>query len=190
MSTPDVTRLLLDVRAGRSGAEADLLVLVYEELRALAQAARRRERDGHTLATTDLVHEAYLRLTTGTAVAWQDRSHFFAVAAQAMRRVLVDWARARHAQKRGNGVVPLSLDALAEAGAGFPADARAEEVLALDEALEHLGALSERQARVVECRYFAGLTIEETAAALGVSPATVKADWALARAWLHRALSA
>jgi RNA polymerase sigma factor (TIGR02999 family) len=185
-ASSDVTRLLLDLRAGRSDARADLLAFVYGELRALARAARRRERESLTLATTDLVHEAYLRLVGGAEVTYQDRMHFFAVAAQAMRRILVDWARTRRAQKRGGGQAPLSLDLLLEAGAGFPIDARADELLALDEALGRLALRSERQAHVVECRYFAGLSIEETAEALGVSPTTVKQDWMLARAWLYR----
>ena len=185
----DVTVLLHSLSAGDAAAQADLFRAVYDELRRMARAARRREREGHTLATTALVHEAYLRLTDGGAIDWQCRNHFFAVAAQAMRRILVDWARARMAQKRGGGAAHVSLDALAEAGTPPTAEARAEELLALDEALVRLAALSPRQARVVECRYFGGYTIEETADALGVSPTTVKDDWALARAWLHRALS-
>ena len=183
----DITRLLQDVSVGRPEARADLLAAVYAELRTLAHAALRRERDGHTLAATELVHEAYLRLVDHAPVAYQNRSHFYAVAAQAMRRTLVDWARARLAAKRGGGARPAPLDGLEEV---LPAAAAPEEILALDEALTRLEALSERQAHVVECRYFTGLTIEETADALGVSPTTVKADWALARAWLHRELAA
>lgn len=183
----DVTLLLLDARAGADGAAERLLAAVYAELRALAQSRLRRERPDHTLSTTALVHESYLRLVDGTQVAWTDRSHFYAVAATAMRHVLVDWARARARAKRGGGQRAVSLDALGSDGA--PAEVRAEAVLALDEALGRLAERDARKARVVECRYFAGLTVEETAAALDVSPTTVKADWALARAWLHRELT-
>lgn len=186
----DVTRLLLDVSHGDANAHEALLSAVYDDLRAAAARQVRRERDGHTLSATALVHEAYLRLVDGTMVAYADRTHFYAVAAQAMRRVLVDWARARGAAKRGGRQQPVSLDALSEAGIALPAEDRAEALLALDEALARLEALDPRKARVVECRYMAGLTLEETAAALGVSPTTVKTDWALARAWLHRELAA
>lgn len=185
---PDVTRLLQEHAAGRPAAADRLLAAIYDELRQIARARLRGERDGHTLATTGLVHEAYLRLVDVTRVEWRDRAHFYAAAAGVMRRVLVDWARARAAEKRGGGDAPLSLDALAAAGElpdGPAAPAPAEDVLALDEALTALGRLSARQARVVECRYFAGLTVEETAEALGVSAKTVKRDWRLARTWLY-----
>ena len=181
----DVTRLLHDLSGGDAEARDALLGAIYGELRRIAHGALGGERAAHTLTTTELVHEAYLRLVDVTRVSWQDRAHFFAVAARVMRRVLVDWARARRAGKRGGGEVPLSLDDVA----GGVADAgRADELVALDEALDRLAARSERQARVVECRYFAGLTIEETAEALGVSPTTVKQDWVLARTWLFREL--
>lgn len=142
-----------------------------------------RERDGHTLDTTALVHEAYLKLARLDRVRWQTRTHFLAFAAQAMRRVLVDYAVRRNAEKRGGGRerVPLSPVMVA-------VDDRVEDLLALDEALERLRALDERQCRVVECRFFAGMSVEETAEVLGVSAATVKRDWTHARAWLNRAL--
>ena len=179
-----VTRLLIDLSAGDRDAADRLLPLVYAELQRLAHARLQHERDGHTLATVDLVHEAYLRLVDVTRVDWRDRSHFFAVAATVMRRLLVDWARARAADKRGGGQAALPLDALA--ADGVAAAPRPEVLVALDEALGRLALRSERQARVVECRYFAGLSIEETAAVVGVSPTTVKDDWRLARAWLFR----
>ena len=183
-----VTRLLIDLSAGDRAAAERLLPLVYAELQRLAHARLRHERDGHTLATVDLVHEAYLRLVDVTRVDWRDRSHFFAVAASVMRRLLVDWARGRAAGKRGGGQAALSLDALP--GDGVASPPRPESLVALDEALSRLALRSDRQARVVECRYFAGLSIEETATALGVSPTTVKDDWRLARAWLYRDMTA
>lgn len=183
---PDVTVLLQSVRSGDEAAQQDLFRLVHAELRTLARAQLRAERDGHTLGATDLVHEAYLRLTGGQPSAWADRRHFYATAAQAMRHVLVDWARARRAAKRGGSATPLSLDALREGGLDLPDEARAEFVLALDEALERLSRLDTRKARVAECRYIAGLSVEETAEALGVSCSTVKTDWAFARTWLYR----
>jgi RNA polymerase sigma factor (TIGR02999 family) len=198
MSThdPDVTRLLVDLSAGDRAAADLLYPRVYGELLRLARERLRHERDGHTLATVDLVHEAYLRLVDGAAVGWQDRAHFFAVASSVMRRLLVDWARARRAAKRGGDRQPLSLDA-APSGASdgvlldsVAAPVRDDTLIELDEALTRLAARSDRQARVVECRYFGGLTIEETAEALGVSPSTVKDDWRLARAWLYRELQA
>ena len=195
MSTDDrdVTRLLVDLSAGHPEAADRLLPLVYAELLRLARERLRHERDGHTLATVDLVHEAYLRLVDGATVGWQDRAHFFAVASSVMRRLLVDWARARRTAKRGGGQSALSLDAGpggSDVGAVLldhvAAPVRDETLLELDEALTRLAARSERQARVVECRYFGGLTIEETGEALGVSASTVKDDWRLARAWLVR----
>ncbi len=180
----DVTQWLHRLAAGDGAAADRLLPLVYAELRRIASERLRRERDGHTLAPTDLVHEAFLRLADATQVGWADRAHFFAVAAGVMRRLLVDWARARRAEKRGGGAPHVSLDATGAAPAVGAVD-RAEALLALDEALADLARRSERQARVVECRYFAGLTIEETAEALGVSPTTVRVDWRLARAWLR-----
>ena len=160
---------------------------VYNELRRMAANRLRSERDGHTLCTTALVHEAWLELSKFNRIEWQNRSHFLALAAQAMRRILIDYAVARRRQKRGGGQAPVSLDddhdALAVAGA------RGEELIALDEALDRLAALSQRQARIVECRFYGGMSVEETADALGVSPATVKREWATARAWLNRELT-
>ena len=158
--------------------------LVYDELRSLADRSLRHERSGHTLSGTALVHEAYLKLVDQRQVRWQDRAHFFAVAAQLMRRILVDHARRHGAHKRGGGEPRLSLD---EADAPTPA-APLVDWLALDRALDRLAALDERQARTVELRFFGGLTIEETAEVLQVSPATVKNDWSLARGWLYREL--
>ena len=183
----EVTHLLQRLSAGEAEVGERVLPLVYAELRQIAQARLRAERDGHTLTPTDLVHEAFLRLTEGTQVSWQGRAHFYAVAAGIMRRLLVDWARARRAEKRGGGAPHVSLDATGGPPAPGRPD-RAEALLALDEALDALARRSERQARVVECRYFVGLTIEETAEALGVSPTTVRTDWRLARAWLGAVL--
>ena len=161
----------------------EMVPLIYDELRRIAHHRLRAEQTGHTLDTTGLVHEAYLRLVGGEDLAFESRSHLLAVAAQAMRHVLIDSAQSRKAQKRGGGNVPLSLDA-----APLVAETRSEDLLALDEALTRLGAIDARQARVVECRYFGGMSIEETAVALQTSPATVKRDWTLARAWLNREL--
>ena len=199
--SPDVTRLLVEMSAGNEAAADELLPLVYAELLRMAHERLRHEREGHTLATVDLVHEAYLRLVGGAEVGWQDRAHFFAVASSVMRRLLVDWARARRAAKRGGDQAALSLDAAPGGvpdGAGdggallerVAAPVRDETLIELDEALTRLATRSERQARVVECRYFGGLTIEETAEALAVSPSTVKDDWRLARAWLTREMTA
>ena len=184
---PNLTQLLHAVAEGDAAAGDRLYPLVYDELRALAHRHLRNERANHTLATTALVHEAYLRLVDVEATTWQDRAHFFAFASRVMRRVLIDWARARVAAKRGSGAVHAGLASLAT---GLPDPSRPETLLALDEALDRLAERAERAARVVECRYFAGLTIDETAAALGVSDGTVKADWRAARAWLLRQLAA
>lgn len=164
-----------------------LFPLVYNELRRMAANRLRSERDGHTLCTTALVHEAWLELSKLNRIEWQNRSHFLALAAQAMRRILIDYAVARRRQKRGGGQSPVSLDDNHDAVA--VAVARGEELIALDEALERLAALSQRQAHVVECRYYGGMSVEETAEALGISPATVKREWATARAWLNRELT-
>jgi RNA polymerase sigma factor (TIGR02999 family) len=167
-----------------AGVTVDQMIpLIYNELRRIAHHRLRAEQTGHTLETTGLVHEAYLRLVGGDALEFESRAHLLAIAAQAMRHVLIDSAVSRKAKKRGGGKVPLSLD-----DAPIMAETRSEDLLALDEALQRLSAMDERQARVVECRYFGGMSIEETAAALGTSPATVKRDWVLARAWLNREL--
>lgn len=179
-----VTQLLVQMEPGDTEAMHELLPLVYDELRRLAQHLLRDERANHTLNATALVHEAYVKLVDQDRADWQCRAQFFAVAAQAMRRILTSYARARNAQKRGGGAPKLSLDA-----ARVVPDERVEEVLAIDDALDRLAELDERQARVVECRYFGGLTIDETARALGVSPATVKRDWNMARLWLKRAMT-
>jgi RNA polymerase sigma factor (TIGR02999 family) len=182
--TEDVTRLLAAVAGGDRAAWDQLFPLVYERLRAIASRQLRGEREGHTLATTDLVHEAYFALVGMDGVSWANRAHFLGVAARAMRRVLIDYARARAAQKRGGAPERAALDIEA-----MPARVPDERILALDEALRRLEERDPRYGRVVECRYFGGMSIEETAAVLGVSPATVKRDWTVARAWLHRELS-
>ena len=160
-----------------------LLPLVYDELRGLAHRQLAGEQAGHTLDTTALVHEAYVRLVDDTRVTRKGRAYFFGAAARAMRQVLADHARRHTAKKRGGAARPVSLDA-----ANLAVDELADELLDLDRALEELAGRNPRHARVVECRYFGGLSVEETAEALDVSPRTVKYDWALARAWLHDAL--
>lgn len=183
MEPNEVAETLTGVTRGDVHALDRLLPVVYAEMRRLAASHLRTERAGHTLQPTALAHEAYLRLVTQKDLTWQNRAHFFGVAARAMRSILVDHARRRKAQKRGGGQPALSLDESLVA--------RPELPLAFDEldrALLDLARLSERQARVVELRYFGGLTIEETAEVLGISPVTVKRDWAVARAWLYREL--
>lgn len=179
-----VTQLLVAYEPGDADAFQALLEQVYGELRRLAQHLMQHERPGHTLNATALVHEAYFRLIDQTQVNWQNRAHFFAVAAQAMRRILISYARKRQAAKRGGDAQKVSLT-----GLHLPADTDLDHLLALHEALEELARLDARQARVVECRYFGGLSIENTAFVLGVSPATVKRDWQMARLWLRRALA-
>ena len=178
----DLTELLAAAQAGTPGAVDRLIPLVYEELKQLAAGYLRAERPDHSLQTTGLVHEAYLKLVDQRRTTWQNRAHFFGIAAQAMRRILVDHARRRRARKRDAGR-PVTLDD--EVAGGAPDTG---EVLAVDEALERLAALDARQARIVELRYFAGLGIEEVAGALQISPATVKRDWVSAKAWLQREL--
>ncbi len=180
----DVTRLLADMAGGDSDAMDRLLPLVYDQLRDLARREMQKEREGHTLSATAVVHEAYLRLAELDDISWEGRAHFFGTAAVAMRRVLISYARSRNAKKRGSGAVPVSLDDVVVA-----ARERPEQVLALDEALTRLHALNPRHARVVECRFFAGMSIDETAEALGISNATVRRDWTVARAWLNRELA-
>lgn len=179
----DVTALLEEARAGRSEALKQLFPLVYDELRALAHRQRLRQGAAETLNTTALVHDAYEKLVR-TPSGWNDRAHFFRVAARAMRQVLVDYARAQQAAKRGGGHGAVPLD-----GLPLLSEDRTEEVLALDEALSRLAALDARQSEVVTLRYFMGFTIPETAEILDLSPATVKREWAAARAWLHREIS-
>jgi RNA polymerase sigma factor (TIGR02999 family) len=181
----DVTRLLSDWSNGDRRALDELLPLVYEELRHLANAYLRRERDGHTLQSTALVHEAFLRLVNQHNVQWQGRAHFFGIAAQMIRRILVDHARAQRAAKRGAGAVRLELDeALAVA------QQRDLDLIALDDALERLATMDRRQSRIVELRFFAGLSVEDTADVMGISTATVKREWSSARAWLFREVAA
>jgi len=180
---PSISQLLRDLSQGRREALDSLLPLVYEELRRIAHGQLRGERTGHTLNTTALVHETYLKLVKIEQVQWQDRAHFFAVAARLMRRILIDYARASKRDKRGGTAVHVTLDDGVDM-----AVSQAEDLLVLEEALTRLEELNERQCRVVECRSFAGMSVEETAAALGASPATIKRDWALARAWLNREL--
>ena len=181
----EVTQLLREWSGGRQEARDELLGLVYEPLRAIAGRHLNREREGHTLQPTALVHELYLKLVDQRRVAWSDRAHFFAVAAQVMRRILVDHARRRNSEKRGAGVVAVSIDAALDLAA-----AESFDVVALDVALENLEKIFPQQARMVELRFYAGLTIDETAAVLGVSPATISREWTMARAWLRREMSA
>ncbi len=180
-----VTRLLQELDDGQPGAADRLAPLVYEELHVLAVHAMRRERDSHTLQPTALLHEAFFRLVGQQDAAWQNRSHFYGIAASAMRRILVDYARRRRAVKRDGGVRVTLQDHTAVSNSG---SAHVLDVIALDDALRRLEALDPRQARVVELRFFAGLEVEETARALGISPATVKRDWTFARAFLRREL--
>ena len=178
-----VSRLLADWSKEDPAARDALVAIVYKELRRLAHHYMQGERANHTLQTTALVNEAYLRLTDLTRMQWRDRAHFFAMAATLMRRVLVDHARDRARDKRGGGVV---FTALEDEPMAAPSSI---DALALDEALDRLAAIDPQHARIVELRYFAGLTIEETSEALRISPATVKREWTFARAWLHHQLS-
>lgn len=177
----EVTQLLAGWSKGDLKAREAVLPLVYKELRSLAASYLRRERSDHTLQATALVHEAYIRLAGQEQVNWESRHHFFGAAAQLMRRILVDYARGHRAEKRGSGRAKVALTEAIAMSRENPA-----ELLALDESLTRLASLDAQQGRVVELRVFAGLTVEETATTLGVSPATVKRDWALAKAWLSR----
>jgi len=185
MTSPaTITQLLIKWRNGDKAALDELTPLVYTELRRLARYYLRAERHGHTLQPSDLVHEAYMRLVDEKEIDWQNRAHFFGVAAVRMRHILVERARSRQAAKRGGGEYLLSLS---------KADRQAEDydvkLLALNDALQRLEALDPQKSRVVELRYFGGLTIEETAEAMNISPATVKRDWSMARAWLRSEIS-
>jgi RNA polymerase sigma-70 factor, ECF subfamily len=182
-SPKEVSLLLLAWSDGDETALDKLIPLVYEELHRLAHHYISRERPGNTLQTTALAHEAYLRLVDTNSVQWQNRVHFFAVAAKVMRRILVDLARARHNLKGGGGAQHVSLDRVLVASPERRAD-----MLALDEALDRLKALNPRQSQVVELRYFGGLTADEVGKVINVSPRTVRSDWRLARAWLYREL--
>ncbi len=182
----EVTRILLDLSAQGSAAPAAterLFNLVYDELRSIAGAYMRRERAEHTLQATALVHEAFLRLVDQTHIQWQNRAHFMGIAARAMRQILIDHARRKSTEKRGGGWERVTLDEGAEAGSELGLN-----VLELDEALSRFAALDDRAARVVELRVFGGMTVEESAHVLGVSPRTVNNDWSVARMWLTREL--
>jgi RNA polymerase sigma-70 factor (ECF subfamily) len=189
MTTPpstrqEVTQLLGDWSAGDQGALEKLIPLVQPELHRLAHHYMSRESAGHTLQTTALLNEAYLQLTDKTQPSWQNRTHFMAVAAQLMRRIMVDHARARHALKRGAGAIRVTLDETA-----LVTEQRAEELLALDEALQKLAEFDRRRCEIVEMRYFGGLTVEEIADVLKVHPNTVMRDWRAAKAWLYAELT-
>ncbi len=181
----DVTRLLGQLRAGNQDVAGELVPLIYDELRRIAGAQMRRERPGHTLQATAVVHEAYMRLVGDQEIQWQNRAHFFAIAAKTMRRVLLDYARQRHAGRRGGeGARKVDLDAELLIG-----NDRLEDVVAMDEVLGRLSEMDPEQGRIVELRFFAGLNVEETAEVMGISPRTVKREWRLAKAWLDRELA-
>lgn len=180
----EVTQLLHSWSGGDRAALESLMEVVYTELRRLAHSYLRRERPGHTLQSTALVHEAYLRLIDQKNVTWQNRAHFFGIAAHMMRRILVDHARSRQASKRGAGISLITLD---EAVAG--SDPRDLNLVVLDMALDTLAGIDSQQSRIVELRYFAGLSIDDIAEVMKISPATVKREWAIAKAWLYREMS-
>jgi RNA polymerase sigma-70 factor, ECF subfamily len=180
IASAEVTVLLSRLAKGNQEAESKLILLVYDELRRMAARYMRREREDHTLQTTALVHEAYLKLVEQHSVDWQSRSHFFGIAAQVMRRVLLDHARGHMRDKRGGGQQSLPLD---EALVFSPE--RSAAFLELDQALNRLAAIDHRQAKIVELRFFGGLNVEEVADILQISPKTVKRDWSVAKAWLH-----
>jgi len=181
----DVTQMLKDWSDGNQNIFDKLMPLVYEELRRQASRYLRKERSNHTLQTTALIHEAYLKLIDQKNVEWQNRAHFFAIAAQAMRRILVDYARERHRAKRGGAAENLPI----EEAAFVVSKGKSIDLVALDEALTRLAKFDERQARVVELKFFSGLDIDETAAVLGVSNVTVRRDWNMAKAWLHQEIT-
>lgn len=182
----EITRLLAAAQGGDAKALNRVVALVYHELEQVAHRELAHERSGHTLDTGALVHEAFLKVSQLHSMEWRSREHFLAMSARLMRRILVDYAAAKNAQKRGGNPVRIALDSDIAAAAAADSD----DLLALDDALRRLTQLDERQARVVECRFFAGMSVEETAIALEVSPATVKRDWVAARAWLNRELGA
>jgi RNA polymerase sigma factor (TIGR02999 family) len=183
-ASSDVTALLIEWSHGDEAALERLLPVIYDECRRIASRQLRREDRDHTLDPTALVHEAYLRLVDQRRSTWENRAQFFGVVGQVMRRILVDYARAKHAQKRGGGAVLVSLDVAADQSD----DARIADVLAIDEALERLAVQDPDQVRIIELRFFAGLTVEETARVVGRSPRTIKREWSLAKAWLYREL--
>src|SRR5436190_6193042 len=183
-STHEVTQLLIEWSNGDKAALDKLMPLIYDELRRLAHHYMSREQPGHSLQTTAVVNEAYLRLVNREAVQWQNRAHFFAIAAQLMRSILVDHARSYAYAKRGGGARKIALDE-----AMIISEERAAEVVALDEALGQLAEIDPRQSRIVEMRFFGGLTIEETAEVLSLSPATIKREWSTAKAWLFHEMN-
>jgi RNA polymerase sigma factor (TIGR02999 family) len=181
----DVTQALLELSAGDSHALDRVLPAVYDHLHRLAERELRRERPDHTLSPTALVHEAYLKLVQLDRISWEGRAHFFGACAQVMRRILISYARMKKAEKRGGvAAEPVPIDDVLLAAAERP-----DELVALDEALARLGQLNPRQARIVECRFFAGMDVEQTAEVVDASAATVKRDWTAARAWLNRELA-
>jgi len=182
---PDITRLLQSWSGGDQAAVDDLMPLVYDELHKVAAQYLRKQEVGHTLQPTALVNEAYLKLIDISNVSWQDRAHFFAVASQTMRHILVDHARGRGRQKRGGGARQVSLDD----AISFPSQKNEVDLVVLDDALRALAEIDEQQSRIVELRFFGGLTVEETAVVLRISPATIKREWRIAKAWLHKRIS-
>jgi RNA polymerase sigma factor (TIGR02999 family) len=180
----NITDLLVSYSRGDKESLDKLMPIVYDELRRQAARYLRRELPGHTLQTTALIHEAYVRLVDQRNVQWQNRAHFFGIAAQMMRRILVDHARTKKRAKRGGSHIKVSLD-----DANIAVRSQDLDVVAVDEALSRLAKIDEQQSRVVELRFFSGLTVEETAEVIHISPATVKRDWSMAKAWLHRELS-
>lgn len=184
MTTPNITQILQKWSEGDQNALDALIPLVYQELHRLAHRALAKNSSGNTVQTTALVHEAYLRLVDANQINWQNRTHFYAVSANLMRNILVDFARARLSQKRGGEIQHVELDEVLD----FSPD-KSENLVALDDALKELAKLDERQSRVVELRFFGGLTEQETADILQISPATVRRDWQMARAWLYRELA-
>jgi len=182
----EITAMLREWEGGNRAALEELMPLVYDELHKQAARYLRRERAGHTLQTTALIHEAFLKLVGQREANWESRNHFFAIAAQAMRRILIDHARAKHQEKRGGANIPLALDDVALVSGGSEQNI---DLLALDQALDRLAEIDEQQVRILELRYFGGLGIEETAAALGISRATVVREWSVAKTWLRRELT-
>ena len=180
----NITELLASYGRGNKESLDQLMPIVYDELRRRAARYLRGEQAGHTLQTTALIHEAYVRLVDQRNMQWQNRAHFFGIAAQMMRRILVDHARSKKRVKRGGSEIRVSLDDVIVAAKGQDLD-----IVALDEALDRLAQLDEQQSRVVELRFFSGLSVEETAEVMGISKSTVKRDWSMAKAWLHRELS-
>ena len=182
----DVTQALLDLSGGDHAALDRMLPVIYDHLHRIAERELRRERGDHTLSPTDLVHEAYLKLVQLDRISWQGRNHFFGACAQVMRRILISYARMKRAGKRGGA----DAEMVTLENAIVAATERPDDLIALDEALSRLASFSERQARVIECRFFGGMDVDQTADALGLSPATVKRDWVTARAWHNRELVA